>query len=249
MRTIELDLAISAAKGAGKLLLARSRGSSDVVSSEGRDMKLLSDKASEDFILETLSKDSGIPILTEESGAHGLLDLGQGNAWIVDPLDGSLNFNRGMPLFCVSIALWSGGRPMLGVVYDAERDELFTGETGKGAWLNGKPVKVSEVRERKDAVLCSGFPSKSKMDDETMAVFNERARSFKKLRLLGAAALMLSWVACGRVDAYAENDIMLWDVAAGLAIVSGAGGWIDFSPGSSEWQLNVKAAASKGLIA
>ncbi len=248
MRDSELDLAIETARGAGALLRVRTRGAADVVSSEGHDMKLHSDKASEAFIMERLQTSSSIPLLTEESGAHGLLDLRSGEAWIVDPLDGSLNFNRGIPLFCVSIALWSGGAPKLGVVYDVERDELFSGVSGVGAWLNGAPIAVSRVKEKKDAVLCGGFPSKSKMDDMAMALFTERARSFKKLRMLGAAALMLSWTACGRVDAYAEDDIMLWDVAAGLAIVAGAGGRISFAPGSSEWQLDVRAAADGALI-
>lgn len=245
----ELRLAIETAKEAGALLRRRAGGAaSDVISSEGHDMKLKSDKASEDFILGRLQSNSDIPVLTEESGAHGLLNLKTGDAWIVDPLDGSLNFNRGIPLFCVSIAIWSKGRPRLGVVYDIERDELFSAEAGQGAWLNGKPISVSGRREAKDSVLCSGFPSKSKMDDKAMTLFAERARSFKKLRLLGAAALMLSWTACGRVDAYAEEDIMLWDVAAGLALVECAGGWIDFQPGSSEWQLKVKAGSSKDLF-
>ena len=94
----------------------------------------------------------------------------------------------------------------------------------------------------------TGFPSKALMNDEAMAHFNARVRSFKKVRMLGAAALMLSWVACGRVDAYTEDDIMAWDVAAGLALVEAAGGWIAYRPGSGKWQYHVMAAATDSLF-
>ena len=243
-----LELAGQAARKAGALLRTRhNAGSGDVVSSVGRDIKLESDKAAEALILGILKTHGAIPILTEESGAHGSVDSAD-ELWIVDPLDGSMNFNRGIPLVCVSIALWRNGKPHLGVVYDFVRDELFMADAGQGAWLNGSRIHVSAATAAATGVLMTGFPSKALMNDEAMAHFNARVRSFKKVRMLGAAALMLSWVACGRVDAYTEDDIMFWDVAAGLALVEAAGGWIAYRPGSGKWQYHVKAAATDSLF-
>lgn len=241
------ELAEKTARKAGRLLKDRAGSEGDVVTSVGHDIKLRSDRASESLILESLKSAGGIPALTEESGVHGDIE-GAEDLWIVDPLDGSLNFNRGIPLVCASIALWRNGSPHMGVVYDFERDELFSAEKGEGAWMNGSPMRVSSIKRAPEGVLCTGFPSKSRMDDESMLRFTGRARSFKKVRMLGAAALMLSWVACGRADAYAEEDIMLWDVAAGLALVECAGGWIDIRKGSAKWQLDVRAASASPLF-
>ena len=241
-------MAREVAREAGTFLQTR-RGiaGNDVVSSIGHDIKLVSDQAADRLILDRLKSRSSIPILTEESGPHGAADIAQ-DLWIVDPLDGSMNFNRGIPLVCVSIALWRKGQPCIGVVYDFARDEMFASEVGRGAWLNGEPIQVSGVTLPAHGLLATGFPSKALMDDAAMVRFNARARAFKKVRMLGAAALMLSWVACGRLDAYAEDDIMFWDIAAGLAMVKAAGGWISFNSGSGPWQYNTKAAATKGLF-
>ncbi len=247
-RLSPLDLAEAAARDAADLLRARhDAGSGDVVSSIGRDIKLRSDRAAEAVILERLKAHSAFPILTEESGAHGATD-DAADLWIVDPLDGSMNFNRGIPLVCISIALWRNGEPHIGVVYDFVRDEMFSAEVGRGAWLNGEPIRVSSVADSTQGVLVTGFPSKALMNDEAMARFTHRVRAFKKVRMLGAAALMLAWVACGRVDAYTEEDIMFWDIAAGLALVKAAGGWVSCLPGSAQWQYRAKASACATLF-
>lgn len=240
------DLAERTAREAGALMIARSTAagfvSNDMISSHGRDIKLKSDQAAEKLILDRITAFDDAPILTEESGAHGAAD-GADALWIIDPLDGSLNFYRGMPFACVSIARWQAGRPYIGVVYDFARDELFSSEVGQGAWLNGSPIHVSTIREAKDGVLMTGFPSKAAINQEALQRFAGYADTFKKIRMMGAAALMLAWVACGRVDAYAEDGIMFWDVAAGLALVEAAGGWVAWHSGIGEWQYSVRAAA------
>jgi len=207
-----------------------------------RDVKILADKKLESYIVKRLTEESQYPILSEESG---LLETGGKNTdycWIVDPLDGSLNFSRGIPINCISIALWKKTDPVLGVVYDFNHEEAFTGLIGKGAWLNGSPIKISAVNEKSKAVLCTGFPVSTDFSKESLLDFSEKIREFKKVRLLGSAALSLAYIACGRADVYLENDIKIWDVAAGLALVKAAGGAVKYSPTSKENVLRVKAS-------
>jgi myo-inositol-1(or 4)-monophosphatase len=218
-----LKIAQEIATEAGKKLLDQSGDARKVNLSEGKDVKIKGDLISESIILERLQKCSHLPILSEEKGQVGDFTTEQ-FSWIVDPLDGSLNFSRGLPLSCVSIALWQNKTPLLGVIFDFNRDELFSGIIGQGAWLNEQPIRVSMVREKKDAVLTSGFPIRTDFSKEGITTFTNDIQHYKKVRLLGSAALSLAYVACGRVDAYHEKNIMLWDVAAGCAIVQAAGG-------------------------
>jgi len=191
-----------------------------------RDLKLEADYALHQFICEALGKRSGFPVISEESPTDHWKQVNHGYVWIVDPLDGSLNFARGIPFASISIALWRGMTPLVGVVYDVHRQELFSGVVGTGAWLNGAAIHVSGVQRTHDAVLCTGFPVR--MDYATSAIqeFITRVQTYKKVRLLGSAALSLAYVACGRADVYQEDRIALWDVAAGLALVQAAGGII-----------------------
>lgn len=218
-----LALAETIARSAGDFL-ARSRDSLKVVASAGKDIKLSHDRESEGHIVSALRAHSDLPILSEERGLIPGREADTAMRWIVDPLDGSLNYLRGIPCCCVSIGLWRGDTPVLGAVYDFDRGELFTGTAGGGAWLNGRAIAVSQTADPDDAVLCTGFPAGMDLDSVSVAAFVERVRRYKKVRLLGSAALSLAYVAAGRVDAYTERDIRLWDVGAGLALVRGAGG-------------------------
>lgn len=219
MWTDELELAKKAAKAAGEFL--KERKGIHIDSQDGKDLKLSSDKASEKIIFEKL-EESGIPILSEEFGFKG--DRKE-RYWIVDPLDGTVNYFKGMDDFaCVSIALWEDGRPILGVVYRFMSDELFWGTEEAGAYLNGENIKTSGVENTSNAVMASGFPVKRAYDDESLKTFVKQIQCFKKVRMLGAAALMGTFVSCGRLDAYFEDGIMLWDVAAAVAVVRAAGG-------------------------
>lgn len=218
-----LALAETVARSAGDFL-AGSRDSLKVLASVGKDVKLSHDRESEEHIVSALRAHSDLPILSEERGLIAGPDAGVAMRWIVDPLDGSLNYLRRIPCCCVSIGLWRGDTPVLGVVYDFDRDELFTGIADGRAWLNGLAISVSKTADPGDAVLCTGFPVGMDLDSDSVPAFVERLRGYKKVRLFGSAALSLAYVAAGRVDAYTERDIWLWDVAAGLAIVRGAGG-------------------------
>jgi myo-inositol-1(or 4)-monophosphatase len=240
-----LHLAEEAATAAGRLLAA-TVGPSAVLSNVGRDIKLGADRQAESCILRTLAV-SGMPVLTEESGEHGDVN-GDVPFWVVDPLDGTFNFHRGIGLCCVSIAVWQGGHPLLGVVHDFVNEERFSGGIGLGARLNGTPVRVSGCVDATTAVLATGLPVHRDYSDASLESFARTMRRFKKVRMLGTAALSAAYVACGRLDAYTESDIMLWDVAAGAALVAAAGGDVDvqWSP-RRKWATVTRLAASAKL--
>jgi len=214
-----LDIAVDAACKAGDFL--RERTNLSVESSEGKDIKLAADKLSESIIIDVLSS-TGIPILTEESGYLG--DKAD-KFWIIDPLDGSMNYYKGLTDYaCVSIALWENDEPVLGVINRFSNNEIFTGIKDGKAMLNNKIINTSGIKDIQNAVMATGFPVKRDYSDEGLLNFFNQVRRFKKVRMLGSAALMAVYVACGRVDAYFEEGIMLWDVAAALAIIKAAGG-------------------------
>lgn len=190
----------------------------------GKDIKISADRESERIIIDTIREKSDFPILSEEKGLIEATTRSGDLRWIVDPLDGSMNFLRGIPTCCVSIGLWSGNKPLLGTVYDFNRKELFTGIVGTGAWLNENSIKVSKINDEREAILLTGFPVKTDYSSPALKNYIDQVRIFKKIRLIGSAALSLAYVAAGRADAYFERDIMLWDIAGGLAILSGAGG-------------------------
>lgn len=207
-----------------------------------RDVKLEGDIRLNQLIVRRLQGKSPYAVLSEEEGfSKGKLDNKE-CLWIVDPLDGSLNFSRGIPMFCMSIALWRDRKPLLGVVYDFNRDEMFTGLVTEGAWLNGMPIKVSDCIEENKAVLCTGFPISTDFSESGLLNFVKSIQVYKKVRLLGSAALSLAYVACGRADVYHEQDIAIWDVAAGVAIVKAAGGVAHFRPSRIANRLIVSAA-------
>jgi myo-inositol-1(or 4)-monophosphatase len=220
----ELNIAVEASVVAGDFL--RRRENLIVDSQEGKDIKLAADRQSEDIIIDRLS-DTGIAILSEERGLIGDVG-GDGYRWIVDPIDGTANYYRGLDdLSCVSIALWKGDRPVLGVINRFVNGDIFTAVVGSGAYLNNKPIRVSSVKNIEQAVIATGFPVKGDYSTEALAGFVSRIQRFKKVRMLGSAALMGVFVACGLVDSYAEDNIMLWDIAAAAAIVLAAGGVVE----------------------
>lgn len=207
-----------------------------------RDVKILADRRLESIIVKRLLKESPYPILSEESGYLRGRSGDTAYRWIVDPLDGSLNFLRRIPLSCISIALWNGLEPILGVIYDFNREDSFLGIVGEGAWLNGKPIMVSKINKESKAVLCTGFPVSTDFSQKSLLDFIEDIREYKKIRLLGSAALSLAYVACGRADVYMENDIKIWDVAAGIALVKAAGGMVKYTPTGKKNIYRVKAS-------
>lgn len=216
----EYKLAMQAAVQAGQYLDAL--GDVVVDSQQGKDIKLQADKKSEKLIIDIL-QETGIPVLSEECGFVG--EYKDGREWIIDPLDGTANFSKGIrELACVSVALWENGKPVLGVVNRFYQKEIYSGIVGEGAWLNGEVIHTSNVEHMEDAVLATGFPVKRNYDQESLNEFITKVQNFKKIRMLGTAAIMGALVADGKIDAYTEEQIMLWDIAASSAIVKAAGG-------------------------
>lgn len=230
-----LSLAKDAAREAGKFLVSLRKEKPQVSKSVGKDVKLKEDVASEKIILDLLKSKSKFPVLSEEAGWTAS-DGAKGLFWAVDPIDGTMNYSRGLPLSCVSIGLWDGANPVLGVVYDFNRDELFSGIVGSGAWLNDQTIHVSQTPSIDQAVLSTGFPLQTEFSEANVREFIQSVIAYKKIRMIGSAALSLAYVACGRVDVYFERDIMLWDIAGGLPIILGAGGSVSKEPSKKDSQ-------------
>ncbi len=216
-----LSMASEVAKAAGDRL--RGISGRRVKSDAGNDVKLKEDVESEGFIRGLLEK-SGLPVIGEEGGGDINAVFGDALYWIVDPIDGTYNFLRGIPGVCVSVALMRGLTPVVGAIYDFTHAELFAGCKDLGLFLNGSRVSPAWARDVSQAVLMTGFPSATDYSDESLGRFVMAAQKFKKVRMCGSACAALAWVAAGRADAYAENRLYLWDVAAGLSLIEGAGG-------------------------
>ena len=222
--TAWLEIAKKAALMAGDFLLQSQETTKDIRIESTRDIKINADIQSEEIIISHLKSQSDFSIISEEAG---FLKGGDSeSSWIIDPLDGSLNYLRGVPICCVSIGLWQGDIPVLGVVYDFNRQELFSGISNKKAWVNDQILKVSNTTQKEKAILCTGFPINTDFSSEGLLNFVNNIRSYKKVRLLGSAALSIAYVASGRTDVYEEKDIMIWDVAGAIPILLGAGGKI-----------------------
>ena len=221
-----LDLAINAVKKAGEYLRENFFDSDLVIESEtGKDIKLAVDKGAEQIILEVLRRDSNISILSEEIG---LIQNDKSNyLWIVDPLDGSLNYSRKIPINCISIGLWHNDLPVMGVIYDFLKNDLYCGDPD-GATLNGSPINVSTITVKEKSVICTGFPSYNNLSETSMKNYFSKVKQYKKVRLLGSAAMSLALVSRGSAEAYTEESIGFWDVAAGIAILQSAGGRVDY---------------------
>jgi myo-inositol-1(or 4)-monophosphatase len=162
-------------------------------------------------------------ILAEELG--GATAIPAGPCWVFDPIDGTTNYAHGLPIFCASLALEIDGVPELAAVYDPNRRELFTAERGGGAFLNGKPIRVSGAAQLVDALLVTGFPyDVHSRVEEIVGLFGAFVARARAVRRLGSAAVDLCWVAAGRMDGFWENDLKPWDMAGGALIVAEAGG-------------------------
>jgi myo-inositol-1(or 4)-monophosphatase len=239
----ELLVARRAAAAAAALLRRDFLIDAGVVDTAGKDIKTQADVAAQALILQELEP-SGIPVLAEE-GADQASDLERA-LWLVDPLDGTLNFTRGFAMAAVSVALWDNGAPVLGVVHDIFSQRVYAGRVGDGAWCDDRLVRVSDTGSPSQAILATGFPSGRSYDTDSLLGFVQSVQTYKKVRMLGSAALMLAQVAAGHFDVYEEEDIYLWDVAAGVALVRAAGGRVSMQPGSGPFKYRVRA--SNGLL-
>jgi myo-inositol-1(or 4)-monophosphatase len=172
-------------------------------------------------------------VMAEESGETSGNDC---CIWYIDPLDGTINYAHGVPIFSVSIAYEEEGLMRFGAVYDPSQDECFTAERGKGAWLNGDPIHVSQIENLENSLLVTGFPYDAPTrPDNNLNHFNRFTLLTQGVRRLGSAALDLSYVAAGRVDGFWEIRLSPWDVAAGGLIVEEAGGTVTNLQGSPNY--------------
>jgi len=226
-----LNIAVKAALRAGKII---NRASNDldlikVELKQANDFVTEVDRKAEAAIIETL-RDAypQFGILAEESGAT----TGKGSAdgdyrWIIDPLDGTTNFIHGLPQYAVSIALAKGNNIEQAVIFDPNRNELFTASKGAGAFLNERRIRVSRRTKLQDSLLGTGFPYRMFDHIDTyLAIFKELTRKTAGQRRPGAAALDLAYVACGRYDGFWEFGLSPWDMAAGALLISEAGGLV-----------------------
>lgn len=190
------------------------------------------DKNAEKQIVKNLTKilpEAGF--ITEEETENV---KGQTYTWIIDPLDGTTNFIHGIPTYSISIALYEHDEPVIGVVYEINRGEMFSAYKGGGAYLNNKPIRVSQNNNLSKCLLATGFPYyQFDKQPQYMQLFTEMMQQCHGLRRIGSAAVDLAYVACGRFDAYFEYNLNSYDVAAGAFIVQQAGGTIlNFSGGT-----------------
>lgn len=234
-----LAVADAAAAAAGEALLANRVQWGVIEGEHGREVKIDADKRAEELILTAIARDSDYPIISEEAGWTRALQRGDRFVWAIDPLDGSVNYLRGYPHCAVSIALLDQGAPVLGVVDCFVLRERFTGIVGAGAWLNGAPMRVSPIANPAKGILQTGVPSRA--SDESMKAFERRLRTWQKVRMIGSAASALAYVAAGRAEAYRESGSMIWDVAAGCALVKAAGGEFRIEGAALDQPLEVSA--------
>jgi myo-inositol-1(or 4)-monophosphatase len=240
----ELDLAKLAVKKAAVRLHELLNKEILVNSSLGKDIKLQADKEAENIICNHISDHSSYLILSEE--LTDKIDYRTKDyIWIIDPLDGSLNYLRGIPFYCISVGLWKNGRPILGVIYDLISNRMYSGKIEGNAFCDNHKIFASIIIKKNEAIISTGFPVYSSFDTNSLTSFVNTIQEYKKVRLLGSAALSITLVATGSIDAYSENNIAIWDVAGALAILLAAGGSYKLTQGSDLNLVNVYATNGK----
>jgi len=240
-----LETAVSAAHAAGELLRSHFGSALEVNEFAAHDIKLDLDVRSQELITELLLKRFPDHAIYGEEGIAG--NQASDFQWIVDPIDGTVNYFYGIPHFCISIALRERGEIILGVIYDPMRNELWQVEKGGPATLNGKPIKVSTRAKLSDATLSIGFAKSKTTIAAGLPILDYFVSRARKCRLMGSAALDLAYVASGRLDAYIESSVSLWDVAAGKLLVEAAGGKFEMQPRTDNPD-KISVRASSGLL-
>jgi myo-inositol-1(or 4)-monophosphatase len=240
-----LNAAENAARAAGKLLRANFQQRQRVNVVAAHDIKLEIDAQAQELISNLLLEEFPAHALYGEEGVVG--DQSSDHQWIVDPLDGTVNYFYGIPHFCISIALRLSGEIMVGVIYDPIRNEMWAGQKGDGSKLNGSRIHVSVRTELAEAVISIGLAKTGETIDTNFPLLQQMIHRVRKCRVLGSAALDMAYVACGRFDAYIETGISLWDIAAGWLLVENAGGTVDLRP-RENMKDKYSITASNGLI-
>jgi myo-inositol-1(or 4)-monophosphatase len=240
-----LEAAIAAAQLAGAILRQNYETELMVDELKRHDIKLNIDVRCQRVIADHLLGAFGDYEILGEEGNEGV--LGAENQWIVDPVDGTVNYFYGIPHFCVSIALRRRGEIILGVIFDPMMNELFTVEKGGRPLRNGQAIAVSRRNQLADSVITVGFSKTTESIEKGGARFVRLAHDVRKVRILGSAALAMAYIACGRLDAYIEESVNIWDVAAGILLVESAGGRVEMRSGTGSAE-RFSITASNGLL-
>jgi myo-inositol-1(or 4)-monophosphatase len=238
----ELTIAKKAAIKAGNFLKKNKDNHNKIISSTDKDIKLQADIEAEKIIKDIIKKDSSLGILAEESGMSS--EEFHKNLWVVDPLDGTANYSRNISLCCVSIAMLSDTKPVLGVIYDFNNNELYEGSINTSACLNGKEISVSKIQKSQEGILVTGLPNDTDYSDKAMTEMIKNFQNWRKVRMIGSAALASAYIASGKADLYVENKSYLWDIAAGAAIVNAAGGEALILNHNEKFQVDVRFSNS-----
>ena len=221
-------------------LQVSSKGPGDFVSS--------ADKRTEKTIIEELQKaHPEYGIVTEETGIINKSNIK--NRWIIDPIDGTMNFLNGIPQFAISIAYEENNEIICGVIFNPITNEMFCAEKGNGAYLNNTRIRVSNKKKLKDALLVTGGPNgASKIKNKIYSEYINVSNNVSNVRKFGSAALDMAYVACGRFDGYWQRELNYWDIAAGVIILREAGGFIDFFEDDISYPLKKNVLASNSNI-
>ena len=221
-------------------LQVSSKGPGDFVSS--------ADKRTEKTIIEELQKaHPEYGIITEETGIINKSNIK--NRWIIDPIDGTMNFLNGIPQFAISIAYEENNEIICGVIFNPITNEMFCAEKGNGAYLNNTRIRVSNKKKLKDALLVTGGPNgASKIKNKIYSEYINVSNNVSNVRKFGSAALDMAYVACGRFDGYWQRELNYWDIAAGVIILREAGGFIDFFEDDLSYPLKKNVLASNSNI-
>jgi myo-inositol-1(or 4)-monophosphatase len=240
-----LEIAKNAALEAGRMLFNFKDDLNKENISSGKDIKLKADMEAEKLIKEYLLLKSDIPILGEETGAS-VDNLGK-TFWVVDPLDGTANYSRNIPICCVSIALISNLEPVIGVIYDFNNDDIYEGSIESEAKLNNTNIYVNNNSKKNESILLTGLPLLTDYSDAALLDMVKDFQLWKKVRMIGSAAMAAAYVASAKADMYKEQGSFLWDIAAGAAIVNAAGGCAKIINQKENYQVDV-VFSNKELI-
>jgi myo-inositol-1(or 4)-monophosphatase len=245
-----LNIMIKAAEKASKVIIrdfgelenlqVSSKGPGDFVSS--------ADKRTEKIIIEELQKaHPEYGIITEEAGIINKSNIK--NRWIIDPIDGTMNFLNGIPQFAISVGYEEDNEIKCGVIFNPIMNEMFCAEKGNGAYLNNSRIIVSNKKKLKDALLVTGGPKgASKIKDKIFSEYINVSNNVSNVRKFGSAALDMAYVACGRFDGYWQRELNYWDIAAGIVILKEAGGFVDFFEDNPSMPLKKNILASNSNI-
>ncbi len=221
-------------------LQVSTKGPGDFVSS--------ADKRTEKILIDELQKaHPEYGIVTEEAGIINKTNLK--NRWIIDPIDGTMNFLNGIPQFAISIGYEENGEIKCGVIFNPIMNEMFCAEIGSGAYLNNSRIRVSKKKKIKDALLVTGGPKGvSKIKDKIFSEYINVSNNVSNVRKFGSASLDMAYVACGRFDGYWQRELNYWDIAAGIIILKEAGGFVDFFEADKNFPLKKNILATNSNI-